>query len=173
MTTRNAHWLGVACLAVGLIAWMPSLWSQPGRAVSGLYLGFLAISLGWLLAPRFVAYAGRLLSVRGLFLTSGALALICLILVASLADAEQPEERGGKRYTGVRIFLLLTLDRQPSPHVGPICTHFGGRGWTPERSLEIPQGPCSSFRSAGGHRIALYESSRPQVLHHFEGRRDF
>ena len=47
------------------------------------------------------------------------------------------------------------------------------RGWTPERSLEIPQGPCSSFRSAGGHRIAFYEASRPQVLHHFEGRRDF
>jgi hypothetical protein len=47
------------------------------------------------------------------------------------------------------------------------------KGWTPERSLEIPQGPCSSFRSAGGHRIALYEASRPQVLHHFEGRRDF
>ena len=47
------------------------------------------------------------------------------------------------------------------------------RGWTPERSLEIPQGPCSSFRSGGGHRIALYESSRPGVLLHFEGRRDF
>jgi hypothetical protein len=47
------------------------------------------------------------------------------------------------------------------------------RGWTPERSLEIPQGPCSSFRSAGGHRIALYQASRPQVLRHFEGRRDF
>jgi hypothetical protein len=47
------------------------------------------------------------------------------------------------------------------------------RGWAPERSLEIPMGPCSSFRSAGGHRIALYEASRPGVLHHFEGRRDF
>jgi hypothetical protein len=47
------------------------------------------------------------------------------------------------------------------------------RGWRPERSLEIPQGPCSSFRSAGGHRIAFYEASRPQVLRHFEGRRDF
>ena len=47
------------------------------------------------------------------------------------------------------------------------------RGWTPEHSLEIPQGPCSSFRSAGGHRIALYQASRPEVLRHFEGRRDF
>jgi hypothetical protein len=47
------------------------------------------------------------------------------------------------------------------------------RGWTPERSLQIPQGPCGSFRSAGGHRIAIYQASRPEVLRHFEGRRDF
>jgi hypothetical protein len=47
------------------------------------------------------------------------------------------------------------------------------RGWTPSRSLEIPQGPCSSFRSPGGHRIAVYQLSRPAVLGHFEGRRDF
>jgi hypothetical protein len=53
------------------------------------------------------------------------------------------------------------------------CDDLARRGWTPERSLEIPQGPCSSFRSAGGHRIALYQASRPQVLLHFEGRRDF
>jgi hypothetical protein len=48
-----------------------------------------------------------------------------------------------------------------------------GRGWTPERSLEIPQGPCRSFRTPGGHRIAIYQLSRPDVLRHFEGRRDF
>jgi hypothetical protein len=47
------------------------------------------------------------------------------------------------------------------------------RGWTPERSLEIPHGPCSSFRTPGGHRIALYQLVRPQVIGHFEGRRDF
>ena len=47
------------------------------------------------------------------------------------------------------------------------------RGWTPERSLEIPHGPCSSFRSPGGHRVALYQLVRPEVAHHFEGRRDF
>jgi hypothetical protein len=32
----------------------------------------------------------------------------------------------------VRIFPLLTLDRKPSPHVGPICTHVAGRGWRAE-----------------------------------------
>ncbi len=47
------------------------------------------------------------------------------------------------------------------------------RGWTPGRSLEIPHGPCRSFRSPGGPRVALYELTRPQVVAHFEGRRDF
>ena len=47
------------------------------------------------------------------------------------------------------------------------------RGWTGERSLEIPHGPCHSFRTPGGQRIALYQLTRPGVAGHFEGRRDF
>lgn len=47
------------------------------------------------------------------------------------------------------------------------------KGWKPERSLEIPHGPCSSFRTPGGHRFALYQLTRPEVAAHFEGRRDF
>jgi len=47
------------------------------------------------------------------------------------------------------------------------------RGVQGEHRLEIPMGPCSSFILPGGHRIALYESSRPNVLEHFIGRRDF
>jgi hypothetical protein len=47
------------------------------------------------------------------------------------------------------------------------------RGWTPSRTLEIPQGPCASFRSPGGLRIAVYQLVRPNVLEHFAGRRDF
>jgi hypothetical protein len=50
---------------------------------------------------------------------------------------------------------------------------LASRGCTPERSLEIPHGPCSSFRTPGGHRFALYQLIRPQVISHFEGRRDF
>lgn len=46
-------------------------------------------------------------------------------------------------------------------------------GWTTARSLEIPQGPCTSFRTAGDLRIAVYQLVRPQVLEHFAGRRDF
>lgn len=47
------------------------------------------------------------------------------------------------------------------------------RGWQRERTFEIPQGPCCSFSSPDGHRVALYELTRPDVAAHFEGRRDF
>ena len=57
--------------------------------------------------------------------------------------------------------------------LGAAVAALRDRGWTPERSLEIPHGPCSSFRSPGGHRIALYQLVRPEVAGHFEGRRDF
>jgi hypothetical protein len=47
------------------------------------------------------------------------------------------------------------------------------RGLKHERRLEIPMGPCSSFVLPTGHRIAMYEASRPDVLRHFVGRKDF
>ena len=47
------------------------------------------------------------------------------------------------------------------------------KGWKKKRSLEIPMGPCCSFATPGGHRIALYELTRPDVVKHFEGRHDF
>jgi hypothetical protein len=47
------------------------------------------------------------------------------------------------------------------------------RGWKMGQMLEIPMGPCCSFTTPGGQRIAIYELSRPEVANHFHGRRDF
>lgn len=47
------------------------------------------------------------------------------------------------------------------------------RGWEEGHALEIPQGPVRSFAGPGGHRLAIYERSRPGVEAGFEGRRDF
>jgi hypothetical protein len=47
------------------------------------------------------------------------------------------------------------------------------RGWEREHTFEIPHGPICSFRSPGGHRIALYQLTRPEVADKFVGRRDF
>jgi hypothetical protein len=47
------------------------------------------------------------------------------------------------------------------------------RGLSPQRSLEIPQGPLCSYVVPGSGRFALYQETRPGVLAHFAGRRDF
>ncbi len=52
-------------------------------------------------------------------------------------------------------------------------SELASRGWKEERALEIPTGPCSSFATPGGHRLAIYQLTRPGVAGHFEGRRDF
>ena len=38
--------------------------------------------------------------------------------------------------------------------------------------LEIPHGPCASFRAAGGQRLAVHELTRPGAARHFDGRID-
>jgi catechol 2,3-dioxygenase-like lactoylglutathione lyase family enzyme len=46
-------------------------------------------------------------------------------------------------------------------------------GWTREATFEIPHGPICSFRTPGGHRIALYQLTRPEAVAHLDGRKDF
>jgi hypothetical protein len=47
------------------------------------------------------------------------------------------------------------------------------RGWQRGHTLEIPHGPICSFTTPGGHRLAIYQLTRPEVGEHFEGRSDF
>jgi hypothetical protein len=65
----------------------------------------------------------------------------------------------------VLIFRVRDLERS--------LATLEGRGWQRDRSFDIPHGPCCSFRTPGGHRIAVYQLTRPEVDQHFEGRRDF
>jgi len=57
--------------------------------------------------------------------------------------------------------------------LGAALVALAARGWEQQQSLEIPHGPCCSFRTPSGHRIALYQLTRPELASHFEGRRDF
>jgi hypothetical protein len=52
-------------------------------------------------------------------------------------------------------------------------TELEGRGWAASHSLEIPQGPVTTFAAPGGQRLAIYELARPGVIESFAGRRDF
>jgi hypothetical protein len=57
--------------------------------------------------------------------------------------------------------------------LGAALTVLESRGWERENTFEIPHGPCCSFRTPAGHRIALYQLTRPEVAAGFVGRRDF
>jgi hypothetical protein len=59
------------------------------------------------------------------------------------------------------------------PDLGAALSELEGRGWRREHTFEIPHGPICSFSGPGGHRIAVYQLTRPEVDAHFEGRRDF
>jgi hypothetical protein len=37
----------------------------------------------------------------------------------------------------------------------------------------IPPGPCAKIEGPGGHHLAIYELTRPEVLERLAGRRDF
>jgi len=40
--------------------------------------------------------------------------------------------------------------------LGPALDELAAYGWQRQHTVEIPQGPCCSLRTPGGHRIALY-----------------
>jgi len=65
----------------------------------------------------------------------------------------------------VLIYRVEDLDRT--------VEELGAKGWKRGRSLEIPHGPCVSFATPGGQRVAIYQLSRPGVADHFVGRMDF
>jgi hypothetical protein len=59
------------------------------------------------------------------------------------------------------------------PDLDAAIAELKARRWKRGRMLELPQGPACSFTALGGQRIAIYESTRPQVVEGFAGRRDF
>jgi hypothetical protein len=77
------------------------------------------------------------------------------ILLAEHLEGDRP----------VMVFRVADLER--------VSKGLEGRGWKRGHTLEIPQGPICSFETPGGHRLAIYELSRPEVAEHFAGRRDF
>jgi predicted enzyme related to lactoylglutathione lyase len=50
---------------------------------------------------------------------------------------------------------------------------LGARGLRLERRLELPLGPCATFRSPGGQRLGLYQLTRPEADERLAGRSDF
>ncbi len=78
-----------------------------------------------------------------------------------------------------RIVLAGHLDGDRPVHVYRVpdldaaVDELRSQGLGEGHALEIPMGPVRSYTSPNGHRIAIYELTRPDVLSSFIGRRDF
>jgi hypothetical protein len=58
-------------------------------------------------------------------------------------------------------------------HLEAALAELERRGAEVEARFEIPYGPCSTLRTPGGQRLALYELTRPEMDERFRGRQDF
>src|SRR5437867_8297495 len=89
-------------------------------------------------------------------------------------------ESSGTRVAAVRLtagpplFLLADHVEAERPiliyrveDLAAVLAELEARGLGRHATFEIPHGPCCSFRTPGGHRVALYQLTRPEVAAHF------
>jgi hypothetical protein len=111
-----------------------------------------------------VAYFTDTLGARVVFAVEGMGARVAMLEMTTAP----PRILLADHLEGDRPVLVYRVD-----DLGSAMDDLERRGWRRAGTFEIPFGPCCSFDTPGGHRIALYELSRPEVAAHFEGRRDF
>jgi hypothetical protein len=70
---------------------------------------------------------------------------------------------GGER--PVLVYRVADLERA--------IAELTKREWSGGHRLQIPHGPVCTFTAPGGHRLAIYQLTRPEAGEHFVGRRDF
>ena len=77
------------------------------------------------------------------------------ILFAGHLEGERP----------ILVFRVANLERT--------IEELAARGWAPGDRFGIPHGPCCEVTTPSGHRLAIYELTRPGADEHLAGRRDF
>jgi hypothetical protein len=91
-------------------------------------------------------------------------ARVAMVRLAS----EPPEVLLADHFEGERPVLVYRVES-----LAEATETLIGRGFDPGPELEIPHGPMRSFALPSGHRVAIYELTRPEVPAGFVGRRDF
>ena len=113
---------------------------------------------------RDVAWFTEVLGGRLVFAIDGMGARVAMVELT----ADPPRILLADHLEGDRPVLVYRVD-----DLARVSDELRARGWEEGHALEIPQGPVRSFAGPGGHRLAIYERTRPGVEAGFEGRRDF
>jgi hypothetical protein len=77
------------------------------------------------------------------------------LLFAGHLDGERP----------ILVYRVADLDAA--------ITELKASGCEVSEPFGIPHGPCAEIEAPGGHRVAIYELTRPEAPEHLAGRRDF
>jgi hypothetical protein len=109
---------------------------------------YFSESIGGELAFAIEAFGARVAMVE---MSEGAPAL----LFADHLDGERP----------ILVYRVADLDTAIS--------ELTERGCEVSEPFGIPPGPCAELEAPGGHRLAIYELTRPEVPERLAGRRDF
>jgi hypothetical protein len=88
--------------------------------------------------------------------------------VAAVELSDKPLVLFAGHLDGERPFLIFRV-----ADFTKAVDELEARGLEPAERFEIPHGPCCTFETPGGHRIGVYELTRPEVVEHFAGRHDF
>jgi hypothetical protein len=93
-------------------------------------------------------------------------------------DEEKEEEKQQQRQQQPYILLANHIDKKDLimiyrvKNMEKAASDLKSRGWIIPKSLEIPNGPCHTFRDPADNHIAIYENRRPYVMEQFKGRID-
>jgi len=101
--------LGVSLVAIGVISWMPDVLGRRGRAVEAMNLGFIAISLGWLVAPRLTAIARRRFGPRGILLAAAFASVVSCFVLMFGDQPDLPASTTTDLFHDLRFWLLLLV----------------------------------------------------------------
>jgi predicted enzyme related to lactoylglutathione lyase len=85
----------------------------------------------------------------------------------ALSDVEKPYVLLADHIQKNDVMLIYRVDKLDSA-----IDQLKSKGWKEENRIEIPPGPCCTFRDPAGNALVIYENIRPDVLNEFRGRID-
>ena len=115
-------------------------------------------------AARDVEYFARVLGAQVVFTIEAFETRVAMVRLS----AEAPDVLLAEHLEGDRPVLVYRV-----AGLEAAMAALERRGWGRRAVFGIPHGPCCEFATPGGHRIAIYEPTRPGATERFTGRRDF
>ena len=84
-----------------------------------------------------------------------------------LANSEKPYVLLADHINKNDVMLIYRVENLQSA-----IKELKSKNWKEESTIEIPPGPCCTFRDPAGNALVIYENMRPFVIEQFKGRID-